>query len=101
MYDESVYAMRALRAGALGYIKKSERSGRLLSSIRNVLDGKVAVSPQFAEELIYRVAQGQDDGGKSPIEMLSDRELEVLQHVGAGESSVEDRGSAPPEREDG
>jgi len=87
MHDESVYALRALRCGALGYISKRAEPDKLLEALRKVLSGQVAVSDNFGNQLIYRVARGQEDGSSSPIDRLSDRELEVMELIGQGQSS--------------
>src|SRR3954471_14065836 len=68
MHDESVYAFRALRCGALGYINKRAEPEKLLEALRKVLAGQVAVSAEFGNQLIYRVARGQEDGKGSPID---------------------------------
>jgi len=87
MHDETVYALRALRAGANGYLMKGEAPDTVLSGLRKVLLGEVAVSPQFGEQLIYRVVQSGRAGEPSPIDALTDRELEILDLVGRGRSS--------------
>jgi DNA-binding NarL/FixJ family response regulator len=87
MHDEMVYALRALRAGANGYLMKNELPETVLSALRRVLAGEVAVSPSFGEQLIYRVVQSGRVGEPSPIDSLTDRELEILDLVGHGRSS--------------
>lgn len=84
-HDEQVYALRALRAGAAGYLMKRESDTILIPAIRRVLSGKVWVSPAFGEQLIYRVAHSQK--GDSPLDALSDREMEILRLIGEGKSS--------------
>jgi DNA-binding NarL/FixJ family response regulator len=96
-HDERVYALRALRAGACGYLMKREGEDLLIPALRGVLAGKVWVSPAFGEQLIYKVARGGVSGdsggaggpGGSPLDALSDRELEVLRLIGEGKSSHE------------
>jgi len=88
VHDERVYALRALRAGALGYLMKREGEHLLISALRSVLAHKVWVSPAFGEQLIYKVASGAAEG-VSPLDSLSDRELEVLRLIGEGKSSRE------------
>jgi len=85
-HDERVYAMRALRAGAFGYLMKQEGHQTLIPALRRILTGKVWVSDSYGEQIIYKVARGAEDGA-SPLDSLSDRELEVLRHVGEGKSS--------------
>jgi len=86
VHDERVYALRALRAGAFGYLMKREGEHLLIPALRGVLAGKVWVSPVFGEQLIYKVARSAD-GGTSPLDALSDRELEILRLIGDGKSS--------------
>lgn len=87
-HDEQVYGLRALRAGALGYLMKREGQDLLLVALRAVLAGQVWVSPAFGKQLIYKVARGADEGA-SPLDALSDRELEVLRLIGGGKSTQE------------
>lgn len=87
MHDESQYGLRSLRAGANGYLMKSEAADRVVPALRKVLEGDIFVSPSMSERLIYRVARGAEEGTKSPVDALSDRELEILHLVGNGKSS--------------
>jgi DNA-binding NarL/FixJ family response regulator len=87
MHDETVYALRALRAGANGYLMKDENPDVVIAGLRKILDGDVAVSAEFGEQLIYRVVQSGRLGEPSPIDSLTDRELEILNLVGHGRSS--------------
>lgn len=89
MHDESLYALRALRAGACGYVMKREGVEVFLDAIRKVLDGKIHVSGAFNDQLICKVVRGAEAGGITPLDLLTDRELEILQLVGAGKSSRE------------
>ncbi len=82
MHDESLYALRALKAGALGYLMKAEAVQHVISGIRRVLEGRIFVSPRFSEQLIYKAVQSIESGSSSPIDALSDRELEVLELLG-------------------
>jgi DNA-binding NarL/FixJ family response regulator len=83
MYEELLYAERALSAGALGYVAKYEPVERLLEGIRSVLQGKLYVSKSVADRLLHRIARPgpQPDGD---VAALSDRELEVFQMIGKG-----------------
>ena len=83
MHDESLYAERALRAGAKGYVMKRETTKKIIAAIRQVLEGKLYVSDHFSATLTERLAQGKKPG-VSPIEELSDRELEVFDLIGQG-----------------
>lgn len=87
MHDETLYALRALKAGALGYLMKAEAIEHVLHSVRRVLQGRVFVSPRFGEKLIFRAINASGTGSESPIDSLSDRELEVLTLLGKGHST--------------
>jgi DNA-binding NarL/FixJ family response regulator len=81
MHDERIYAERAVRAGARGYVMKRESTKRIVSAIRDVMRGRLCVSDEVAEMLAQR--DNRPDFG-SPVEALSDRELEVFTLIGAG-----------------
>jgi DNA-binding NarL/FixJ family response regulator len=83
MYNETLYAERALRAGAQGYLNKQESREKLMEALRTVLSGQRYLSPQMTERLVGR-AVGNTDPTQSPIDMLSNRELEVFQLIGEG-----------------
>jgi DNA-binding NarL/FixJ family response regulator len=85
MHDESLYALRALKAGALGYVMKAEAVSHVVNAVRRVLEGRIFVSPQFGEKLIFKAVHGSDSG--SPVDRLSDRELEVLMMLGRGHNT--------------
>jgi len=87
MYDESLYALRALRAGAKGYLAKAQAADHLVCAIRKVAEGGVYVSPQLGERLIFKMIQGSEGDVVAPVDKLSDRELEVFQHIGSGLST--------------
>jgi DNA-binding NarL/FixJ family response regulator len=87
MHDEAVYAERALRAGARGYIMKEAGGEALLGAIRQVLGGKVYVSPQMSARILEGLSSRRPRGSSSPIEKLSDREFEVFQLIGEGRST--------------
>jgi DNA-binding NarL/FixJ family response regulator len=90
MHSESLYAERALRAGALGYITKEQATDRIVEAIRQVLDGRVYLSPAMTEKLLQRaVGDGGTCLGNSPVETLSDRELEVFKLIGRGVKTQE------------
>ena len=84
MHDESLYALRALRAGAKGYVMKAEAMTHVIAAIRKVLTGDIYVSPRFSERLVFKAVQSLEGGMGSPVDNLSDRELEVLQLLGRG-----------------
>lgn len=85
-YQETLYAERALRAGALGYLNKQESNDKVLEAIRTVLSGERFLSPDMTRRLV-NVALGGADESKSPIELLSDRELEIFRLIGEGQTS--------------
>jgi DNA-binding NarL/FixJ family response regulator len=85
MHGESLYAERALRAGALGYVNKDQATERIVDAIRRVLEGKVFVSEALAERMLKRtVGGGQRSMTRFPVEALADRELEVFRLIGEG-----------------
>jgi DNA-binding NarL/FixJ family response regulator len=84
MHDEHLYAERALRAGAKGYIMKREGAENLLDAIRRVLRGQVYLSERMAGRILERIAGGRVFEGASPADKLSDRELEVFRFLGQG-----------------
>jgi DNA-binding NarL/FixJ family response regulator len=83
MHQEGLYAERALRAGALAYVHKGRATREILQAIRSALAGKVYLSEDFSAKLIGRLVGGQLPD-RSPIETLSDRELEVFRSLGRG-----------------
>jgi len=87
MHDESLYALRALRAGAKGYVMKQQAMENALDALRKVMSGGIYVSPQFSEKLVFKAIQGSEGDLGSPVDKLSDRELEVLQLFGRGKST--------------
>lgn len=90
MHDENLYAERALRAGARGYITKSEASAVVITAIRTVLAGEVYVSSELAAKIIKRMASGGlSDSGQDGLALLADRELEVFELIGRGRSVKE------------
>jgi len=84
MHDESLYAERALRAGAKGYIMKRETTRKVIEGIRQLLDGKVFVSDSVKEALALRLVENKTQTLRTPVEQLSDRELEVFEMLGQG-----------------
>ena len=83
MHDESLYADRAFRAGAKGYVNKRESTHKMVEAIRRVLDGKLYVSEKSAEILAAKAVRGRTMN-RSAVESLSDRELEVFERLGQG-----------------
>ena len=83
MHDEKLYAERCLRAGARAYVMKRESTRRIITAIRAVAEGKLFLSDAMATELAQKFVGGKQSGG-SPLEDLSDRELEVFNLLGRG-----------------
>jgi DNA-binding NarL/FixJ family response regulator len=87
MHDESIYAERALRAGANGYIMKQEATDLVLTAIRRILNGQVYVPERVASRMLRQFARGTPVGAPSPLGSLTDRELEVFRMIGEGSST--------------
>ena len=83
MHDESLYAERALRAGAKGYVTKHEASAAVLKAIRQILKGEIYLNPRFMSRMISKITAGGDVASE-PIDRLADRELEVFDLIGRG-----------------
>lgn len=84
MYGEDQYAVRAIRAGASGYLNKESASEQLVGAIRKVAAGGVHVSPAVAEALVQNVRGGSS--AQLPHDQLSDREFQVLRLIAEGQS---------------
>lgn len=89
MHDEAIYAERALKAGARGYIMKQEATNQVLSAVRGVLAGEIHVSQQVSSRIMQGMVGGSGSSRRSPIERFSDRELEVFRKVGRGATTKE------------
>ena len=84
MHDESVFAERALQAGAMGYVSKEEATEKIVTAIRQVLEGRTFLSGRMTERLVRRVTHGEAPAVTNSIDTLSDRELEVFELMGRG-----------------
>jgi DNA-binding NarL/FixJ family response regulator len=84
MHDESLYGERSLRAGAKGYLTKQEATKKVVTAIRRILAGEIFVSDKMAATILRKVAGGAATGGGSPVDVLSNREMEVFQLLGEG-----------------
>ncbi len=84
MHDESLYAVRALRAGAAGYVMKHEAMANVVRAIHEVLSGRPYLSPAMAAQVITKFTHGTAEGEADATERLSDRELEILELIGKG-----------------
>jgi len=87
MHDEELYAERALRAGARGYIGKAAPSEQFINAIRQILKGELYVSEAMSSRLLQRAVGGKTELARSPVESLSDRELTVFGMIGQGMST--------------
>jgi len=87
MHDESLYAERALRAGAMGYIMKHEASDKVLLAIRRVLSGELFLSDKMKEKMLHRLVHNRKEEVVFSMDTLSDREMEVFQLIGNGYST--------------
>jgi len=84
MHDETLYAERALRAGAMGYIMKQEATENVIAAIRKILGGEIYVSDRMASRMVRKLVAGQTVTTTSAVDCLSDRELEVFRLIGKG-----------------
>lgn len=89
MHDETLYAERALRAGAKGYVMKDADGPTFLAAIRRVLGGQVFMSEKLAARVLDSFAGARPRGSTSPLEKLSDREFEVFRLFGEGKTAKE------------
>jgi DNA-binding NarL/FixJ family response regulator len=87
MYDSRLFAERALRAGASGYVNKQQPSEDILEAVRSVLNGDVYLSEAMTREILRRTSQGGEPWSQSPVENLSDRELEIFRLIGQGRAT--------------
>jgi DNA-binding NarL/FixJ family response regulator len=89
MHDENLYAERAIRAGAMGFVSKNEPAEAIVEAIRTVLRGRVHVSERLADRLLQRMTTKAPTPEETPLDTLSDREIEVLNLLGEGLSTRE------------
>ncbi len=89
MHSESLYGDRALRAGAMGYVMKSEPATTMIAAIRKVLSGNVHISEKMTTFVVSKFVKGESDQLPSLLETLSDRELEVFRMLGQGKGTRE------------
>ncbi len=84
MHAESLYAERAIRAGANGYITKEEASAKVMTAIRQVLSGEIYLDPRFMKGLVSRILVNPRNNVATAVERLTDRELAVFELIGEG-----------------
>ena len=87
MHEESLYAERALRAGAMGYVMKNEAAKTVIAAIHSVLRGEMYLSRKMSSSVISKFMRGETEQPMSPLEILSDRELEVFRMLGQGKGT--------------
>ncbi len=87
MYDEPLYGERVLKAGAKGYLIKQEAIDNVVTAIRKVLSGEIYLSEKMRDSLVHKFVKGKTSVTGSPLETLTDRELEILQLIGQGLST--------------
>ncbi len=89
MYDDNLYADRALRAGAMGYVNKENVTDVVLTALRRIVAGKIYLSEEASDRLLNRYALGENQLQESPLNCLSDREMEVFGLIGKGKGTGE------------
>lgn len=83
-HDESLYALRVLKAGAKGYVMKQDIATKVIDAIRKTRKGQMYVSESVSAQMLNRFVKGREDPDESPVAGLSDRELEVATLIGSG-----------------
>jgi DNA-binding NarL/FixJ family response regulator len=86
-HDEMLFAERVLHAGAMGYVNKKEATDQLVEAIRRVFEGRVYLSAEMTERMLCRAIGSTDHLYQSPISSLSDRELQVFELIGHGQTT--------------
>lgn len=89
MHDENIYAQRVLRAGAKAYVMKQDAAERVMQAIRKILKGEIYVSEKVGSQMLQQIVRGHSPTESSPVDRLSDRELEVVQLIGRGRTTRE------------
>lgn len=84
MHEESMYAVRAIRAGSKGYIMKNQSFNMILKALQTVIRGELFISDRIQKNLISKLISPKESQNQSPVELLSDRELEVFRLIGQG-----------------
>lgn len=87
--DESVFAERALHAGAAGFLSKEEATGKLIDAIRDVLRGKICLSAEMTDRVLHRASTSRSELPRTPVAQLADRELEAFELIGRGLTTPE------------
>ena len=89
MHDESLYAERALRAGARGYINKQQATENIVEALRRILDGRIYLSERMTDRFLSRVVDASQDPKRISVDRLSNRELQVMELIGNGLGTAE------------
>ena len=89
MHDETLYAERALRAGARGYINKQQATKKIVEAVRRILSGRIYLSDRMTERLLSRVVDAAEEQENISVDQLSNRELQVLELIGNGLGTAE------------
>lgn len=84
IHEESLFAERALRAGAMGYVNKQEAAEKVIEAVHQILKGEIFLSSTMANRLLHSVVGGESSLDENPMTKLSNRELEVFEMIGAG-----------------
>jgi DNA-binding NarL/FixJ family response regulator len=82
LHEELFYAERSLRSGAMGYVMKNEDPEILLSALKKVADDEIHVSDRIGRQMLHQIAQGSSRESASGVDLLSNRELQVIQYIG-------------------
>ena len=89
MYDDELFAERALNSGALGYINKQDSAEKILEALTRISTGKIYVSSQITERLLKRISPKEPNKNTSSVSLLSDREIHVYEQIGNGKKTSE------------
>lgn len=89
IFEESVYAERAIRAGAKGYLQKSVSPDKIILAIHNIMDGKLYLSKNISDRMISKIVHGSSDNVGTNVDLLTDREFEIFQMIGNGYGTKE------------
>jgi DNA-binding NarL/FixJ family response regulator len=89
MHDESIFAERAIRSGARGYLMKEVAPKNIIDAIRKIMDGSLYLSEETSGRIIDKLVHGTNEGGATSVDCLSDREFEIFQLIGRGFSTKE------------
>lgn len=89
IHDAELYAPRALKAGASGFVSKTQPCSEVLVAIRSLTEGQIYVAPEVAQRILRRMSNGAETVTGGSVDLLSDRELEVFEFIGRGHTTGE------------